>query len=177
MDLKEVVSGQEVANLLGITYTRFNQLTADGTIPKKGRGQYVVGDAVQAYCNRLREQASGRLGVSGGTDEDGAETFDPVLEGARLKARQADMTELQLAKARGEVIQTSEILEVWGLVIGAARSRIMSLSNRLPTMIHGMTTKEQEIVREECRDILERLVEDGDQVAGTLQDKALSQKV
>ncbi len=92
-----------------------------------------------------------------------------------LSMRRRQLKEIQLAKARGEVMQSSEILAVMQTVMGAVRARLLSLPNRLPTMIHGMTKDHIQIVKREVYDILNRLVADGSVVLKDLQDKAIDE--
>jgi phage terminase Nu1 subunit (DNA packaging protein) len=160
------VTGAELATYLGITVARVDQLRREGTLAKTGR-RYDLRRSVQAYCERLRESAAGRQGESDG------DKLDPVYEKAAKDRVERQLKEIQLAKARGEVMQSSEILAVMQTVMGAVRARILSLPNRLPTMIHGMTKEHVEIVKREVYDILNRLVADGSVVLKDLQNKAI----
>lgn len=150
----ERVTTSELAKFLGITVQRAHQLENAGTLTKGEDRKYDLKQAVQDYCARLRETAAGRQG----TGEGG---LDPVQESARLKKVQADLIEIKLAQMRGEVISSDEVLVVWQRIIAAARARIMSLTTRLPTMIHHLDKPDIAIIENEVREVLERLTEDG----------------
>jgi hypothetical protein len=58
-------------------------------------------------------------------------------------------------------------------VMGAVRGRLLALPNRLPTMIHGLTKPQIQIIKDEVYEILRRLAADGSVVLKELQDKAI----
>ena len=166
-----LLSASEFATLLGVTVQRVNQLKDEGSLtpaPGDGHTKFIFGPALREYTARIREKAAGRLGES----QDG-DKLDPQYEKARLTKNQADMLELQLAKAQGEVVSSEEILEVWQRIISSARSRIMSLPTRLPNMIHHLTKKDVQIIEDEVREVLERLAADGEESLSEVQENAL----
>jgi biotin operon repressor len=55
-----IVSGPEIAKLLGITPTTVSKLGGDGVLVRCGRGQYRLGPSVRGYCESHRKVSSNR---------------------------------------------------------------------------------------------------------------------
>ena len=162
------LSASELAEALEITTQRVNVLKNEGTFEQVGK-KFNFQICLKAYLERLREQAAGRVGES----PDGVEKLDPTYEKARLTKIQGDLAELQLKKALGEVISQDEILEVWQRIIGSARGSLLSLKNKVPNIIHGITQDDIRRLGDEIDDILKKLSVDGDESVEEVKDSAL----
>ena len=168
-------SASQLAKLWGVSVQRIDQLNAEGTLIKVDR-RYDLHVNMPLYLNRLRKQASGRIG--GAVDGDGAEGanlpgLDPVQEGARLKKEQADAVALKNEVARGNLVPRDAIEKALGSVIIAAKSRLETLSTRLPRLIHGLTKRDQNIIADDVRRTLDQLVIDGAKALKSIQGQAL----
>lgn len=83
-----------IANLLGITERRLQQLAVEGYIPKAERGMYPLVGSVQGYIRYLKEL--------GGKQKRGNEH-------ARLTRAQAIKIEMENARRRGELVLASQV--------------------------------------------------------------------
>jgi len=89
IDADTTIGGKALAELLGLTTRRLEQLAAAGTIVRTGRGRYALQASVQRYAEALRDAAAGR-GAS-----------DLTAARARLARAQAEAAELELERKRG----------------------------------------------------------------------------
>jgi phage terminase Nu1 subunit (DNA packaging protein) len=80
-----------IGQLVGVSQQAISALVNDGKIPATG----TVGAVLLAYCERLREQAAGRMGEEGGG-------LDLVQERAALARSQRIAQDLKNDIARGE---------------------------------------------------------------------------
>lgn len=62
--LSKPATQEAVAELVGVTQPTISNLMAQGKLPREG----TLGELVLAYCERLRDQAAGRLGDTLGLD-------------------------------------------------------------------------------------------------------------
>ena len=87
----------------------------------------------------------------------------------RREAAEASIKELELAKARGEVVNTAEVLAQWADVGVKTRDAVLSITsraaNRLPSEWRRELTK---VLQEETRAILHSL---SDQIRGSGKKK------
>ena len=179
-DLDTHVSALELSEFLDLGVARVHKMTAQGILQSE-EGRYHLPSTVKAYVARLRESAKGRLSAKDITVTDDNEDpdavtsklLDPVQEGARLKKTQADLNELKLAQARGQVLPMEAALIVWGRLISATRSELLGLASALPTKIHGLTRAEVEIIENDVRESLERLVASGESMPEEIKNMAL----
>lgn len=109
-DLSESFTQTALTGLVGVTQPAISAMVADGKIP----GDEMLGEVLQACCQRLRDQAAGRLGESMGLDlvQERAALARDQLEGALRKAcpdlpEEARTTAQQvIAAARNEWIRS-----------------------------------------------------------------------
>lgn len=109
-DLSESFTQTALTGLVGVTQPAISAMVADGKIPGDG----MLGEVLQACCQRLRDQAAGRLGESMGLDlvQERAALARDQLEGALRKAcpdlpEEARTTAQQvIAAARNEWIRS-----------------------------------------------------------------------
>lgn len=102
IDLTAPCTQTELAAIVGVTQQNISALMVDGKLPPAGS----IGDLVQAYCHRLREQAAGRLGSEVGG-------LDLSQERAALARTMREGHELKNAVTRGDyapIVLLSEVL-------------------------------------------------------------------
>jgi phage terminase Nu1 subunit (DNA packaging protein) len=87
---RSTVTQQVFAQIVGISEARVSQLASEGAI---ARGATAAA-WLASYCERLREQAAGRVSADG--------DYDLVRERAGLARAQRERVELQNAVTRGE---------------------------------------------------------------------------
>ncbi|MFT3816036.1 MAG: hypothetical protein QM750_00150 [Rubrivivax sp.] len=83
-------SQTEFGSIIGVSQQRVSQMIADGLLSAGG----TLGEWILAYCERLRDQAAGRMGDSGG--------LDLVQERAALAREQRIGQAMKNAQVSGE---------------------------------------------------------------------------
>ena len=119
IDLSGTATQTALADLVGVTQPTISNLMADGKIPSAG----TLGDLLHAYCQRLRAQAAGRLGESGG--------LDLVQERAALAREQREGQAIKNAVARREYAPIGLLADVLGMASSAVVDRFDQLENML----------------------------------------------
>ena len=114
-----------MASLLGVTATRIRELARDGVMVKPQRGRYDVAASVAAYCERLRSVAA-RSG--------GRPPADSSPEAATAKERltlaQAELAEVKLAAARGDLLPAAEVEATWTDAVASTRAALLAVPSR-----------------------------------------------
>ena len=138
------VKVQEIAQLLKLTERRVQQLVREGVLPTPTRGIYHPVKCVHGYIDYLK-------GISDGTGE--ATLTD---ERTRLIRTQADLAEIDLMKARGELIPTSKARAAWTVVIQGIRQKLLAIPTRLAARVASVKSIPQakEIIEEAVREVL-----------------------
>lgn len=166
----------ELAEVLGVTLPTVEGWIHSGTgMPVNGDGSYSPA-AVRAWRRKLtsrnrrrgpepafpqdkthRTDRSARSGSNGAQDA-GTGTHDPEMQ--RFRRLRADKEELQLRKARGELISREEIDRMFTARMIAFRRSLMDLARRMAPILtcgcpQGKTQLEvQALLEEEVRNIL-----------------------
>lgn len=117
--LGAVISQAEFAKAVGISEARVSVLVGDGLL---ARGQ-TAHEWLLAYCERLREQAAGRVGEGYG--------LDLVQERAALARAQREAQELKNAVSRGEFAPIGALADVLALASSAIVDRLDQLDGQL----------------------------------------------
>ncbi len=112
-----------VAQLLKLTERRVQQLVQDGVLPRPVKRAYDPVACVHAYIDYLRRLALG-AGEMSLTDER-----------TRLTKLQADLAEIELRKAKGDMIDSRKAMKSWGGVVSAVRQRLLGLPTRLAPVV------------------------------------------
>lgn len=94
-------------------------MMTEGKIPQSG----TVGELILAYCERLRDQAAGRLGEGGG--------LDLVQERAALARSQRISQDMKNDIARGEYAPVGLLADVLGMASSAVVDRLEQLEGAL----------------------------------------------
>ncbi len=114
---------QAIARLLKLSERRVQQLVKDGILPRPVKGEYDAINCVHAYIDYLKKLISGS-GELSLTDER-----------TRLTKYQADLAELDLRRAHGEVIGTEDAMRIWSEVVMAVRQRLLALPTRMAPLV------------------------------------------
>lgn len=123
-----------VAKLLDVTPRRVQQLANEGVIPKpKSRGQYEIIPCVVGFIRHLRGMLNGDAG-------------DLNTEKTRLTRAQAEKTEIETAKLKGELVALAETERAWCALVGAFRAKMITLPPRAATAVMNKTEKEAEAI-------------------------------
>jgi phage terminase Nu1 subunit (DNA packaging protein) len=118
IDLDQEATQAAFGALVGIAQPSVSALMSDGKLPSTG----TLGELLRAYCQRLREQAAGRMG-------DGQ--LDLVQERAALAREQREGQAIKNAVARKEFAPVGLLADVLGMVASSVVDRFDQLEGAL----------------------------------------------
>ena len=121
VDLSGAFSQTLLASMVGITQPAVSAMVADGRLQVEGLS---LGDALQAYCQRLRDQAAGRVGSEVGG-------LDLVQERAALAREQREGQAIKNAVARREYAPIGLLADVLGMAASAVVDRFDQLEGAM----------------------------------------------
>lgn len=140
IDMEQQATQASLAALVGVTQPTISKLMADGKIPAAG----TLGELLLAYCQRLRDQAAGRLGDSLG--------LDLVQERAALAREQREGQAIKNAVARKEYAPIGLLADVLGMASSAVVDRFDQLEGTLkkacPDLPDEAKTTVQQVIAE-----------------------------
>ena len=120
IDLAAPATQSEVAMVVGVSQQAISALVTEGKLQTAG----TLGEVLQAYCQRLRLQAAGRMG-----DEVGG--LDLVQERAALAREQREGQAIKNAVARKEFAPVGLLADVLGMAASAVVDRFDQLEGAL----------------------------------------------
>jgi phage terminase Nu1 subunit (DNA packaging protein) len=120
VDLSQPCTQLALAELVGVSQQAISALVTEGKLPSGG----TLGQLLLAYCERLREQAAGRLG-----DEDNGLSL--TGERAALARAQREGIEIKNAVLRGEYAAISLLAETLASASQAVAERFDQLPGRM----------------------------------------------
>lgn len=129
-------SVEAVAQACNITVRRVNQLAAEGVFPKEARGVYNLGKCMAAYIRYL-QQALDRRSTTGGDGE----IRSLQAERTVLVKTQREREELELAKARGEVLSLADHERILADLIIETKARMMAVAPTAAAQVLGETSR------------------------------------
>lgn len=162
--MKEV-SVKELADMIGVTTRRVQQLVSDGVFSKAKRGLYPVAENIQAYIGFMIRSAQEELSQ---IDE----------EELRLKRAQADIAEHKRDVMTGKYAEVELIHEKYRDQVLNMRENLLRLPRRLSLIALPPEPRAREIVlRRELNDALLELTgahknEDHDEIPDGCADPA-----
>ena len=120
IDLAAPATQSDVAMVVGVSQQAISALVTEGKLQTAG----TLGEVLQAYCQRLRLQAAGRMG-----DEVGG--LDLVQERAALAREQREGQAIKNAVARKEFAPVGLLADVLGMAASAVVDRFDQLEGQL----------------------------------------------
>jgi phage terminase Nu1 subunit (DNA packaging protein) len=133
MNIKEYASHRNVSKNMVYRYL------TDGTISK----QCVTNEKpLELDQEKADACLSANLTTTGATGDNETLLFQKI----RLTRINADRKELELARARGELIPTAEAKKLWGAVIINFTRKLETLPRKLPPLAFGRTAAEIEAI-------------------------------
>lgn len=165
IDLATQGTQAALAELVGVTQPTISNLMSEGKIPPTG----ALGELLLAYCQRLRDQAAGRLGDTLG--------LDLVQERAALAREQREGQAIKNAVARREYAPIGLLADVLGMASSAVVDRFDQLEGALRKSCPDLPEEAKEVLqqviasaRNEWIRSTERAVFDGLDAMLTAQD-------
>lgn len=136
-----------LAKMLQITPRRVQQLADQGVIPRAGRGKYDLEAAVAGYVAFIQDR----------TPQPSDGQIDYREEKARLTKAQADIAEIELAKARQEVAPVIEFERTTAAIMTMLQVNMLNIPQRVVTRLLGETdeSKFKKVLTDEIRIALE----------------------
>lgn len=135
VDLSLPATQAALAALVGVTQPTVSNLISEGKLPAVG----TLGELVVAYCQRLREQAAGRLGS-------GLGGLDLVQERAALAREQRLGIEIKNAALRTEFAPVALLSEVLTTTSGSVADCFDLLPAQIDAACPGLPAEARSVV-------------------------------
>lgn len=143
----QIVPQRVLCQLFDLTPRRINQLVKDNVIPTPvARDQYDLIGCIRAYIAFLRK------------GEDGSAI---TAHRTRKERWKADMAELELKRATGELVSMASVLEALETIFSACKMRLLAIPAKIAARIRmcANALEAQELMRTEIEHALEELNE------------------
>jgi phage terminase Nu1 subunit (DNA packaging protein) len=134
--LPQKIHRKELAELIGVTPRRIDQLAEDGHIPKLDGGMIDFKGAIQGLLNRKKENTT------------------PAVE--RLNLAKAKREERKDRIEEGETMQSQDVYRVWENIVLAVRERVLKIGNNVQSKC-GATEEQRKTIEQEASDALKEL--------------------
>ena len=128
IDLSLPMTQAKFGDLVDVTQQAVSGLVKSGVLSPGASGE----SWLKAYCERMREQAAGRMGG----DEDSP---DLVHERALLAREQRIVAEFKVAQLRAETISVSAVTTVLATAFTSTRDALLQLATRLAPILAAET--------------------------------------
>lgn len=135
IEMSQVATQKALGDLVGVSQQAIGSLVSDGKITL----DCSLGDALQAYCERLRSQAAGRLGGEVGG-------LDLVQERAALARSQREAQDLKNATLRGEYAPVGVLEDVLAMAASGVVDRFDQLEGALKKVCPDLDEKTKQAI-------------------------------
>jgi len=129
----DIVTTQELAQLLCLTPRRIQQLAKEG-MPKSGRASYPLKECVRFYVSYLQSLA----------EEYSSESI--TAEKLRLTRAQARRAEVEAAKAEGAALEAEQVRHESMILAGEIKEAFLALDGRLAPKLVGKSAGEIKLI-------------------------------
>lgn len=135
------VSTKELAIVLGLSTRRVQQLIQDGVFDAKGRGRFILADAVQRYIALMSKPQM--------TEEEKKQEKLRLASETSLKNSKAVKAGLEVKELQGKLHRSEDVNNVMDDLIYTMRSMYLSLPGRLAVDTHNSASSAEaaEIIR------------------------------
>lgn len=146
-----LVSRTVLADILGITVRRTNQLVSEGVLDKLDDGMYELGPSVQAY---IQFKSSNVV-----TKEDLAVARAKAKAEADLKTSKANIAMLEAAELEGKMHRSEDVMAIMEDLIYTIRGALIALPGRLAVDVSATSTPSEasEVIRKEVHKVMREL--------------------
>lgn len=131
----------ELLELTGYTPQRLDQLVAEGTIVRVGRGMYDVWPTLVGLMLHIKSKKLNQW--DGDKSEGEAEGGGYEYHRARLTAAKADVAEIDAMLRKGQAHDGGAVAQVWGDMLMNARAKLLSLPKSMAGQVHGEESLER----------------------------------
>jgi phage terminase Nu1 subunit (DNA packaging protein) len=140
---------EQIATVLNMTPQMVNRHVKHHGMPRVSRGQYDLIKCVHwyiAYKDKLIDEA-----------RKGKETEGQARQ--RLVIAEANLKELQYARARGDVVEVEAAKQLWARLVLAFKSKVLLMPSKLPTLVMGRDNPNEvrEVIEKEVNEALNEL--------------------
>lgn len=118
--MSETVTGPVLAEMLGVATRHLGNLERSGILVKADRGLWVLRDSVRNYCAHIKERDLGD---------------DFEKNKARKMAADADYSEIQAAKAAGELVMAKSVRRAWEAGIEIAITKLLAVGPKVAARV------------------------------------------
>lgn len=145
-----IITTKELAEIIGKTERRVNQLAAEGVLKKLASGKWEIVNNMEMYIKYLESKCI--------IDEADLEKQKLQAE-VDYKRHKADMVELELAELEGNMHRSEDVERFVGELIYAYKSQLLSLPGLLAPELAGMSSIPElsEKIKKEAVNILDSL--------------------
>lgn len=129
-DIRSTVTASELAVILGLSLRQLHSLAASGLLETVGRNAYPARRCILAYIERQRSRH--------GSD---------ALAGAKLRQAEAAAAKLEIGnqKARGGLLEASEVERTWTTALRDVRAALLAVPARV-----GSHLSPTDVARVDC---------------------------
>jgi terminase small subunit / prophage DNA-packing protein len=125
-----VCGGDVLANALGLSTRRIAAMVKEGTVIKRARDSFDWVLSVQNYLAKQRPESNSK---------------------DRLTSAQADLAELKLAEAKGELLPASQIETEWGGIVRDATAAILGVTAKVQGRLGHLSNHDAAVIDSEIR--------------------------
>ena len=146
-----LVNRTVLADILGISVRRTNQLVSEGVLDKLDDGMYELGPSVQAY---IRFKSSDAV-----TEADKAVARAKAKAEADLKTSKANIATLEAAELEGKMHRSEDVAAMTENLIYTIRGALMALPGRLAVDVAAVSTpvEAQLVIKREVYKVMREL--------------------
>jgi phage terminase Nu1 subunit (DNA packaging protein) len=140
---------EQVAHVLNLTPRWVNRLVKEQGMPRHSRGEYDLVACVHWYIAFLEKRI-----------EDAQKgTEDEATARRRLISANARLRELQLAKARGEMVDSDSVMSLIDEMVTVTKAKLLTVPSKVAVQILACRTpgEVRDFLDKEIRDTLEEL--------------------
>lgn len=147
-----IVNTGVMADLLGYTRRRINQLAQEGVLEKQAPGRFLLMKNIKKYLDFVR------TGNKGDDEESQAQYWE---EKALHEKAKREMAELKLAKLKHQLHDATDVELVLTNMLVTFRNRILAIPQKIAPKIIGLTNLAEisEIINNELLEALTELSE------------------
>jgi len=131
-----IVSIKEIAAFLNLTPTRIQQLVHEG-LPKKKRGKYDKDECAGWYVRYLQALVERNAII----DEGGKIFATEKAERLRQITADADLTEIKLARERGQLVRVDEVEKEMSDLVLTTKARVLAVAPRVAPDLVGENSR------------------------------------